>query len=365
MRRYGFHELQKFGGNLNPQTIYRIARIVAINEINGTVNIMWLDHPGGRDNVQINQAGFGDWEFPVINAVVLIGMRGDQPEILRYVPLSYKNQVQLRDVPQLFPGEKLFMSYRQEADNVAGQTIMPTPTDAYFKMDNQGRIILSSPADNKLTINPSDSSITIETMTQYVETEAGVLTFGVTEREYPSVIPGQSADLRQVFKNSVTGETYTEFRLRVLDSSDTDIATDPDVDDPFIELTLGTKLKRSGVGSTTVWTPDQSSEGKDIAISLTVRKKNALLSAGRETTFNFVVDKEGNVKMTVDGKFVVSCDDIELGGGGSEQPVVLRSFLTTYYNSHTQIGNLGFPGGPPIIPAPVTSPTVSTKTKVE
>ncbi len=357
MRRYGFNEFAKFGDNITRHTDYRIARIVSINEIDGTVNIMWLDHPGGRENVQINQAGFGDWEFPVINSVVLTGMRSDQPEILRYIPLSYKNQVKLGTVPQLRPGEKLFMSYRAEAERD-----MATPTGATIKMDNQGRIILSSGAGDTWTMNPNDNSIVIETMTQRTETEAGVLTFGITEREYPSAIPGQEPDLRQVFKNSSTGEAYTEFRLRVLDSSDTNTFADPDVEDPFIELTLGTKLKKEGLGALTTWTPEQSSEGKDIAISLNVRNKT---NGSRTTTFSFVVDREGNVKMTVDGNFVLECDDIELGGGGSEQPVVLKSFLTTYYNSHTQLGNLGFPGGPPVIPAPTTSPTVSSKTKVE
>jgi len=357
MRRYSASEFDRFSGKVGKPVDYRYARIVSVNEIDGTVNVMWLDHPGGRESIQINQAGFGNWEFPVINSVVLIVLRHDDPIILRYIPLSYKNQVKLGVVPQLRSGEKLFMSYREEAESG-----MPIPTDASIKMDNFGRIILSSGAGDLWTMNPNDNSIVVETMTQRVETEAGVLTFGIAEREYPSTIPGQPADLRQVFKNTSTGEVYTEFRLRVLDSSDANVLTEPEVENPFIELTLGTKLERSGVGELTTWSPEQSSEGKDIAISLNVRNK---VNGGRTTTFNFVVDKEGNVKMTADGKFVLECDDIKLGGGGGEQSIVLKSFLTNYYNTHTQQGNLGFPVGVPLVPAPTTSPVVSTKTKVE
>lgn len=372
MRRYHFSEFGRYTGNVGLHTDYRVARITQVNEINGTVNIKWMDHPGGREGVQINQAGFGDWVFPVVNSVVLIGIRDTTPEILRYIPLSYKAQVASAHVAELHAGEKLFMSYREEADGTIEQDVIPTPTGAFIKMDNLGQIILSSGGGDKWTMNQMDHSVTVETMTHHTETEAGILTFGVAEREYPSVIPGQEANLLQVFKNSLTGEAYTEFRLRVLDVSDADVTTKPEVDDPFIELILGTKLEKTGGDLTTSWKAEQSDEGKDIAISLVVKKKEGLGDlATRHIVFNFIVDKEGNVKMVVDGNCVLECDDIKLGGSGVEQPVVLKSFITNYYNNHQQIGNLGVPTGSPII-IPNTSPgslsslnTVSKSTEVE
>lgn len=359
MRRYDYNDLDKFGGEVHDYTSLRIAYITHVDHSRGTVEIKWLDHPGSRSGVQINQSALGSWDFPVVGATVLIKMRNDVPEILRYVPINYSSQVKSGHIVQLYPGEKLLMSYHG-APVVQGNSLPQlVPTGTQIKMDNSGRIIMSTGMQDKFLIDPTDNIIEIDSMNHRISTEAGIIDFGITKREVPSSIDPSLKDTITVFKSG--NQAYTELRLRLLEASDNNPATAPEVDNPFIELTMGTALKRLG----TIYVPDtvpvpDSGTGNEIAISLKVNNKS-----NSSTVFLFRVDKSGNVKMEVDGHFTIKCDDIELGGDGLEQQVVLKDFITTIYNSHAQIGNLGLPTGPPLIPAPTTFPIVSQKVKVD
>lgn len=376
MRRYDYNDVSKYGGEVHDYETLRIAYITHVDHIRGTVEIKWLDHPGSRSNVQINQSALGTWDFPVVGAVVLIKMRNDIPEILRYIPLNYSSQVQSGHIEQLYPGEKLFMSYHA-APVVQGDSLPQLiPTGTQIKMDNSGRIIMSTGVADKFLIDPTENIIEIDSMTHRISTEAGIIDFGVTKREIPSTIDPSLTDTVTIFKNPATGQTYTELRVRLLDMSDNNPLTPPEVDNPFIELAMGTVLKSQG-NPVSTYIPDtvpsgDPGSGHEIALSLKIKDKT---NSASPVVFLFRIDKAGNVKMEVDGNFTLKCNDILLGGHDLEKQIVLKDFLTTIYNtfitvynSHSQIGNLGLPTGPPLVPAtpsPLTYPIVTEKTKAE
>lgn len=357
MRRYGYNELEKYGGNRQRYSHrFRLGWITFVDEIQGTVNVKWIDYPGGRENVPINQAAFGGWNFPVVGAVVLIGMReGEIPEILRYETLGYANQVDAGAADQLHPGEWLFQSFSSISDTEGEGIPIPQPTGTELKLDSHGRVLISSGTGDSWALDPADSitSISANSMDHKISTEAGIMEFGIAH-----VIDQEGNDSGLVFKDRVPfpiGKPFTHFRLRVLETSDLDPLTAPEVDDPFVELTLGTKLKSDG-SEVEKTTSNDAVTNKEIAIYL-----NTKAGIG----FKFLVDKDGNVTMTVkDGKkFKVSCDDIEFGGSGNEQPVVLKAFIDNYHNTHKHIGNQGKPTSTPII-TPPTSPTSPSTTNV-
>jgi hypothetical protein len=194
---------------------------------------------------------------------------------------------------------------------------------------------------------------------------------------YPD--PTQNTEMVLVTKDNTLiangGKAFTEFRLRVLETADVDPTTAPEVDDPLVEVVLGTKIQRIGSGLDTIYSPeltpsDAAEAGKEICVQL--RTKGTV-------GFEFIIDKVGNVTMRVKDtkKLKIICDDVEvdsdkvtvvgtdikLGGGGGEKAVVLSDFISDF-NSHTHNGvsaGGGVSGTPTI---PVTD-DVSTKTKVE
>jgi len=331
-------DLTKFGGNLKSYRSLRLARITDLNVTRGTLSIRWMDYPGERDDVVISQSGFGSWEFPVIGGVVLIGMREDIPELLRYMPMGYAKSVEALNAPQLQPGEKVFESYQ---DN-AGST--PLTTGTQIKMDNLGRVRISDASGDSWVLDSELNLIKSESMDHQIDTEAGRLEFGIL----------YNTDEDIVYDNGqILPSPLSHFRLRVLEHAD--YTNLENIDNPIVELNIGTKLD-SETGEPELTTAADAVADKQIAIHLGT-------SAG--INFNFLVDKEGNVTMKVKGdkKFKLVCDDIEFGGDGMEQPVVLKNFITSYYLTHQHIGNLGAPTSVPIV-FPNTSPTTTSITNV-
>ena len=365
MRKY-FKGERPFGGNvLSATPFHRLAVVSNVNAIKGTVNLKWLDHPGGRENVVISQAAFGSFEFPVPGAVVLIAMgQGDLPEIDRYIPIGYVKQVQEGDAKQLHPGEKLWRSYVGSDVEQGKQFPIPIPTGTEIFMSNSGKIVLRDGAGDWWELDPIDNIIHQNSMTYQVYTEAGVLDFGLVKREMPTYPdPTENSEMVLVTRNNTSilngGRAFTEFRLRVLETADVDPTTAPEIDDPFVEVILGTKIKRQGSGLNTTYSPETTTNshaesGKEICIQ--IRTKNAI-------GFEFTVDKEGNVTMGMaDGKKLkIKCDDIVLGGGGNEKTVLLSDHVNTY-NTHTHLES---GGGTTATPTQQSSGEISTKVKVE
>jgi len=365
MRRY-FPNERPFGGHLLSRTPYhRLAVITSVNAEKGTVAIKWLDHPSGRDNIVISQAAFGSFDFPVPGAVILVAMReGDIPEIDRYMPIGYAKQVQAGEAKQLQPGEKLWRSYSGFETDQNQQFPIPIPTGSEIYMSNSGKIVFRDGTGDWWELDPTDNVIHQNSMTYQCTTEAGVLDFGLVKREMPTYPdPTQNSEMVLVTRNNTSilngGKAFTEFRLRVLETADVDPTTAPEVDNPFVEVILGTKIKRTGSGLNTVYSPEETTDnhaesGNEICIQ--IRTKSTI-------GFEFTVDKEGNVSMSLanDKKLKVVCDNILLGGAGNEKAVVLSDFITTY-NGHTHPDPAsGFTG----VPVQQSINEISTKVKLE
>jgi hypothetical protein len=308
MRKYFPNEIIKYNNTIHGYNTIRVAYIQSVDPVRGTVDIKWLDHPGTRTNVVINQSSFGDFEFPVIGSMVLVGMRAEFPEILRYIPLSYATQVANGLAPQLHEGEKVFRSYKSRPDNTNPGAPTPVATGSEIFMDNSGRIKLSTGLFDSITIDPLKNSIETNSMNTKISTEAGVLDFGLIRRDGNFITNGFSPG----------DKPLTEFRLRVSEYSDFNPATPADEEDPFIEVSLGTAIQNGA--------PEEI-DGKKIALKIKVKNDSGGIG------FKFIVDKSGNVEMSVDGKLIVKCDDIELGDDGGEA-LVTKGYLTDMLN-HT------------------------------
>ncbi|MCK4359419.1 MAG: hypothetical protein KAW92_11900 [Candidatus Cloacimonetes bacterium] len=365
MRPY-FRGERPFGGHiLSSIPFHRLAVITDVNATKGTVNIKWLDHPSGREDIVISQSAFGSLEFPVPGAVVLIAMQeGDIPEIDRYMSVGYMKQVQVGEAKQIYPGEKLWRSYvGSDVGKDEGHFPTPVPTGSEIYMTKSGKIILRDGTGDWWELDPTDNIIHQNSMVYQCTTEAGILDFGLVKREMPTYPdPAENSEMVLVTRNNTSilngGQAFTEFRIRVLETADVDPTTAPEVDDPFVEVILGTKIKREGSGLNTTYSPEETTSvhaesGKEICIQ--IRTKGTV-------GFEFTVDKEGNVTMRVadDKKLKIKCDDIELGGGGDEKTVVLSDFITTY-NGHTHTGA----GVGPVDPAHMSTGETSEKVKLE
>ena len=361
MRKY-FKNERPFGGNvLSATPFHRLAVVSTVNASKGTVNLKWLDHPGGREDVVISQSAFGSFEFPVPGAVVLVAMKkGDLPEIDRYIPIGYAKQVQIGDAKQLQSGEKLWRSYVGSDVEQGKQFPIPIPTGTEIYMSNSGKIVLRDGTGDWWELDPTDNIIHQNSMTYQCTTEAGSLDFGLVKREMPTYPdPTENSEMVLVTRNNTSilngGRAFTEFRIRVLETADVDPTTAPEIDDPFVEVILGTKIKREGSGLNTTYSPeettgDHAESGKEICIQ--IRTKSTI-------GFEFTVDKDGGVTMRMadNKKLKIKCDDIELGGGGNEKTVVLSDFIATY-NIHGHTG-LNVP------PTQQSIGQISTKVKVE
>jgi len=365
--RHYFPDERPFGGHLLSSIPYhRLAVITEVNAEKGTIKFKWLDHPGGREDVVISQAAFGSWEFPVPGVVILVAMKqGDLPEIDRYIPLGYAKQVESGKTKKIYPGEKLWRSYDGSDAEAGKQFPVPVPTGSEIYMSRTGKIIFRDGVGDWWELDPKENLIHQNSATYQSITEAGVLDFGLVRREMPTLPdPTQNSEMVLVTQDNISivdgGKAFTEFRLRVLETADVDPTTAPEVNDPFVEVILGTKIQRVGSGLDTTYSPelttgDHAVSGEEICIQ--IRTKNSV-------GFEFTVDKAGNVTMRIrSGKELkIVCDDIQLGGGGSEQAVVLADFISDFNNHTHYVASAPGTSGTPT--TPVTG-DVSTKTKVE
>lgn len=369
MRRY-FKEERPFGGHLlNTTPFVRLAVITNVDESRGVASIDWLDYPGGREDIVISQAGFGSFEFPVPGTLALMAMRrGDIPEIVRYIPVGYAKQVQAGDAKQLHAGEKLWRSYVGSDTEPGKPYPIPIPTGTEIYMSNSGKVVIRDGTGDWWELDPNDNVIHQNSMNYECTTEAGVLDFGLIKREMPTYPdPTENSEMILVTKNNTSilngGKAFTEFRLRILETADVDPTTPPEVDNPFIEIILGTKIKKEGSGLNTTYSPEETTDthaesGNEICVQLRTKGSNG---------FEFTIDKEGNVTMIVASgkKLKVVADHILLGGGNNEKAVVLSDFITTY-NSHKHLGvttGVGTSGIPD--PSSISTGQISVKTKVE
>jgi len=385
-----------FDGFELPGTFLRQAVITSVHPDKGTVNIEWLDHPSMRQEILLPMSGQGIYELPTIGSTVLVGFgKGYSAYILRYLPVGYRDLVgtpridaegkSVQIVPtirKIYPGEKMLVSYLKDpGGEKTSQFITPAPTGTYFYMSNVGDIYMETAEGDSWKLDRLNNIIEQNSMNFRAVTEAGVLDFGLVKREFTegkSIISVAGNPLGS--SGQSTEEALTEFRLRILETADANSLTEPEVDNPFIELTLGTKIKKV---SDEVFELDktdsshaQTSDGNSKEIMIQLKTK-------ADQGFEFTIDKEGNLTIKVKGNvrmdvvgnsdinvngnatvnidkdasiradnMVFTANSIRIAGNDKEQPVVLEEFLKAYYNRHKHWGNMGAPTSPPIKPAP-------------
>ena len=333
-----------------PGLYLRPAVITKVDPTKGAVDIAWLDHPGIRQDILVPLNGQGFFELPTVGAKVLVGFdKGYGAHVLRYIQPGYKDLVGAsRTIWAIRPGEKMLLSYLNKLNDT--KESVPQPTGTYFYMDNIGSIYMTTAEGDYWLLDRQENTIEQQSMNYRVLTEAGILDFGLVKRNVNNktrIISSTGVPLEDSVGST---PALTEFRLRVLETADADPNTTPEVNDPFIELTLGTKINDTNdTGDKTVLTDlSHAVANKEIMIQLRTKADQG---------FEFTVDKEGNLTLKVKGNvrvdvqgdsnitvegtanltsknIITKAEDIKIAGNGNEQPVVLKSFIESYYNSH-------------------------------
>lgn len=388
----------------------RPAVVLSTNADNGTVNIEWLDHPGARADIPVLHAGQGLLELPTPGSVVLMGFdKAYQAYIVRYIQPGYRALVDNGTIWKMRPGEKMLVSYVNEP-LVAKQRqyVAPSPTGTYLHLANTGNIFMTTADGDYWQIDRKEQTIEQYSLNQIVRTEAGILDFGLMKRQHTDGLKIMSTGGSALNDPTGAQEALTEFRLRLLETADGNLETPPALDNPFIELVLGTKLNETlnadGTKQYDLAATDATyagGAGNEIMIQLRTKA---------EQGFEFTVDKAGNltvkvtgnVKLAVDqdsvvevgenftvnvdnnssiningdadisiggdltadveGDVVFQADNINMGNGSSlDKKVVLSSFLQKF-NQHTHYGNTGAPTSVPISRA--TDNDLSQKTRI-
>ncbi len=373
-----------------PGTYLRPAVITSVNPAIGTVNIEWLDHPGVRQDILLSPSGQGIFELPTVGSVVLVGFGiGFDAYILAYIPVGYRDlvgtpregtqegtQEVTAPLMKLGVGEKMLVSYLAKSEeNQNNQFATPSTTGTYLHMSNVGDILMKTAEGDYWRLDRRNNIIQQNSMNYRVITEAGILDFGLVKRSSTEdIISVAGSPLGDDTSVAGSENALTEFRLRILETADANALTAPEVEDPLIELTLGTKVTNDGEIVVTDGTYADTSDGDQKEIMIQLKTK-------ADQGFEFTVDKEGNLTIKVNGnvKFAISEGDMQididegrelrLGGSNGEQALLGESFqrsfnsLVEYVNKlhyKTPAGNLA-----PLIPLSAPAGTAKKSSSVD
>lgn len=358
-----------------PGTYLRPAVITSVDSAMGTVNIEWLDHPGVRQNVLLSPSGQGIFELPTVGSVVLVGFGdGFDAYILAHIPVGYRdlvgtpredNKEVAPSILRLGTGEKMLVSYLAKSEeNKNNQFAKPLPTGTYLHMSNVGDILMKTAEGDYWRLDRRSNIIQQNSMNFRAITEAGILDFGLVkrisadpEKQTEDIISVAGSPLGE--NTTVTGSenALTEFRLRILETADANALTAPEVENPLIELILGTRVTNDGEIVVTDETHADTSDSASKEIMIQLKTK-------ADQGFEFTVDKEGNLTVKVKGnvKFAISKGnmqididegrEIRLGGNNGEQALLGESFQKSF-NSLVDYVNKLYYVPPSGIPAPL------------
>jgi len=358
----------------------RLGVIQSIDINTGLVTIRWSDYPGVRTDVPISQSAYGTFDIPPVGSLVIVGFdQGFKAHILRYLPVGFSKQIIDGDIRAIKAGEKLFMSYTDNFQKTSKDFPVPKATGTLIHMNTTGDIELSTAFGDRWFMNNLQNTIEQNSMNYMVQTEAGLLEFGLIKRKTspkdvtPTLIGPNTVTNSLVGPPNLSSGVFTEFRLRVLEKADADFSTVPEVDNPFIELNLGVKVDNDGNKVKT--TTDHFEANNDIVIQLKTKSGQG---------FEFTVDKGGNLTLKTGANIKIGASkdmNIEIGGDTNitsagdvsinaakvkligDKAIVLEDFISKF-NQHTHKGVM--PGGSTTLPpTPISkSSVVSKKVKV-
>jgi hypothetical protein len=221
----------------------RVGRVVTVNkdgDFAGTVDVAYVDGVGGRQKVIVTQKSPKSFDMPDINDIVLLGYTIDGLcYILGYLPLGIANKFAVNadtggtELPPLEAGDQFIKGSKSQGLRIA----------------NNGDIILDNGRGGFMTMRHNESTTAIDDVNYSLTTEAGVLYFGIVEREIedsagiPHTIMIDTNGLEYV---SSAQKVATELVLKVVLASDNDVTTSPPIDSPAIELRMGNVVSNSG-----------------------------------------------------------------------------------------------------------------------
>lgn len=280
--------------NLNK--LVRLAQIVDVDGQKGTCSLRFLDIPSYRSDVLLPQSSEGIFNIPETGAVcVVIFDQYDRAWIVSYVNLGHEDRVKnLKTLPKLKSGEKFTES-----------------GGSYFYIKNNGNIIISTLSGNTIEIENNSGTIKLETINWKLITEGGLFYFGLTKRLVPNI------DGTATYKiiSDITGDSYTELNLQVMETADGTLGIDPNVT-PLIDLTLGTLIDNDG-----------NKLNKTGNINLINSSKEVVLHLQTKAGVQIDIDKEGHIsiltpKLNINNASVDIIDSDAISGIDTNNPVL-------------------------------------------
>jgi hypothetical protein len=246
----------------------RIGKITKVNPDKNTVDIEWLwPNKGSLSNLNISRPYVGLRSgihfVPEISSIIIVGYAFDRPVMLSYLMPGDFDKLVAGDVDSnnkssrmrvLAPGEISLMSVQN--------------SEIYL----HEKVEIRDGSADKITIDPEDGSITLDSLQLYINNECGNLIMGMVKRN-DEIITNDG----QAVSSTNGGNAYTEFRIKVNEFADNTVNDDTNSD--IADIIVGTVIDEDGE-------PTTSESGNQIACQIK-------LSSGAKV----LIDKAGNVEV--------------------------------------------------------------------
>ena len=243
----------------------RIGRIETVDPERGVCSIRWLDKPGIRNDVLLTQGSPKTFEIPEKGAIVLVAFdHHERARITRYINLGHESRVQdTKSLPRLKEGDKLWEN-----------------GGSYFWMKKNGDVVISTLSQGYFILENKTGALKSETVNWKVVTEGGIIFFGDVKRFIDN---GDGTRSLEPVTN-ITGDGYTEFRLRMVETADGVLGL-TGIENPFFDLTIGTVVDDEG---------DAISKGDSVPTNL---QKQLALRLILQSGVKICIDKEGRLSI--------------------------------------------------------------------
>ena len=304
---------------INPQEnlskYNRPAVISSVNTEKGTCTLRWLDNPGGRVDVLLTQGSWGEYNMPIVGAIVLVQLDNyDQARIVRYLNLNQAQRQKTPDeggkgtLPKLKAGEKFWESGIRDA---SGKIVSG---GAYIYMNNSGKISLVSPFDDIFEIDPDITTISGKTVNWQIVSGAGTEKFGQIRRW----VQDGTQSVNKIISDDIPtvqfpdGTPLTEYTLTVTDKYQAST--------PICKVKIGTVVNDDGKvidKDGNIVTADNASA---LAVKIDIQSNHGSLG--------ITIDKSGKFYIT-SPRIVETCSDIRLGSENVTESAVLGNKLKT------------------------------------
>jgi len=266
----------------------RIGKIVEVNSKKNTVSITWLDdRKGGFSNLDIGASYFGFRSgirfAPEINSVIVVGYAGK-----RTVPLAYLSPTQfenlLAGLPEKEGNPKTFARILQ-----SGEIDIYSAKAAELFLTDQ--VLLQDGKSNKILIDPTQSTIFLDSLNTEIKNEAGTLYMGQVYRSMPGLEARKITNDGLPATSFLGGNALNELRIQIKEKSDSTNFVENATQEPIAEVVLGTVVNEFGLKNI-------NSLGNEIVCRINFKSGSKI-----------DIDKEGNININ-DGKMTSPLETI-------------------------------------------------------